>query len=1104
MNSQSNLSNNQNSYCRVHIRVRAHTKLGQVLAFSGITPSSSSTSCHTLGYAGHVHGGQGELAKGVELVTTPDSYPIWFTANPLVIPKGELIKYKYCVMEAGIVKFYEKREIPREVSSYDEVDILIEDELKLVDLQGSGKDSEMDLLEEVKILTRLAEPVNNELLSLRQGRLILVCYHLPVIVKRTGRANEPFEVSWAESLIAKSSGSISNSIQTMWMGTVSYGSSSITPAEKEYLDNVLRGMDCIPIYLEEEVARNAYQGYCKQIMWPVFHNVDQLDHIHAAWNIPAEFVDNTSNKSRFGAPTPVMTAENKVLEWNQNERKFFNSYKIVNSIFFEGLKANNVCSNDVVWVHDYHLMLLPQLLRSAMLSCKIVFFMHIPFPTSQIFRTLSEAVELLQSMVSADVVGFHAFDHARHFLNATKRMLGIKSYTRTGGMLTLRVQDREVIVTMSHVSIEPERLSIALQNPEMNRIAAELKEKYKNKKIIVGVDICQRLSGGALKLAAFDKLLSDYIGDKGSVILIQRNIRQGSRSEDEATTSNDMTSMAAVINAKYANHGIVVDYEEVNGNKLGINERLALWLIADVFLLTPIREGLNLMPLEYIYARKDLPHAGVLVVSEFSTCSSLLNGSLKVNPYSALNVADTVEKALNMPAKESNYRRQRDLTFVTSHPSSLWTRQILGDLEQLKESTTRATNNNSNEGFPIPLIGICESASRLFVFDYGGTLLYKEKYDIYIKQTLSAISGRRPTDRMMDAIQKLSEDPRNIVMVVTGLTKMKLGGTFNGMNNVTLVTSNGLVYSWGDNIRSIYMTEAHTDPAADEGIVLENPMSRTISSRSTFTSEPLLASAGDVNKGDDKADTDRPREVVGNYNSFSNTFRGYFSSVRGRASTKNSTTKDAYNQTTANDAALFNDHREWEFMETDIDWSAISDIALPIITKFTFRTNGTCKSPRIPGIGWSYFGADPDWGEKQASQLKVELEASLANYDVKIVSLIQGSIEVVPKSLDKGIMVKSLLSKVVEKRGGKLPLVSVIIGDEESDDKMFEALYDFIAASDPRADVKRMNAFTICVGKRKTPARFFVNDVKDVESLLSSLAESRTTIVPFTHTYHSE
>lgn len=624
----------------------------------------------------------------------------------------------------------------------DKIDLMIEDEFSIGKLESFGKDSEMELFEQMRNLTRKYSDAEKTVwlnAAQRESRLFLVCYHLPVIVKRTDNEAEPFEVTWNDSILARSqSSSIADSMKCFWVGTLSIALDRLTEAEKSFLTAKLHSMDIIPVIIDDEIAAAAYYGFCKQIMWPVFHNVDQLDQIHAAWNLQDDFRNNRAfqqsslpggSQSRAGSSSGLMglgagsarsrsnsvagggSENNRVLEWNNLEEEFHLAHEAVNLIFARTL-LGLVHNQDVVWVHDYHLMGLPKLLRaqpdkhqrrrsssagiekdtrnasSATTSAsekitaaadatlevppelkdlRIIFFMHIPFPTSQLFRTLPRASDLLESMICADVVGFHAFDHARHFLNATKRMLGIRSGSRPGGMITLQVADREVIVTVSHVSIETDRIGPAAMHPETLRIARELKQKYAGKRIIVGIDVCQRLSGVALKLAAFDKLLSDSsYGRKGNIVLIQKCIRSSTRPGDEETTSSDLRKMVADINGKYAastqesnssryimrtpeNEAVaeggsshsssrgsnldslglsetagssvgrqnVVDYEERDrGNEISIHERLALWLVADVILLTPIREGLNLMPLEYIYVRRELPNAGVVSVSD--------------------------------------------------------------------------------------------------------------------------------------------------------------------------------------------------------------------------------------------------------------------------------------------------------------------------------------------------------------------------------------------------------------------------------------------------------------------------------------------------------
>jgi len=639
---------------------------------------------------------------------------------------------------------------------------------------------------------------------------------------------------------------------------------------------------------------------------------------------------------------------------------------------------------------------------------------------------------------------------------------------------------------MSHVSIEPPLIEAALRNPKTIELADAYRVKYKGKKVIVGVDVCQRLSGVVLKLAAFEKLLTDHITNN-SVILVQKMIRPGARVEDERSTSEDTLSMVNSLNSRFTSSGgtttLAVDYEEVS--RMSLIERCALWMVADSFLLTCIREGLNLMPLEYIFSRKDMKHAGCVVASEFSPCSSLLSGAIKVNPCYALEVADALDRALSMTASECATRRQRDIGFISSHPSSLWTSQIVSDLRHLtkeKEMTAEASKTaravlpsplNSDivlKAYEAPASVVCSKCRRLFIFDYGGTLLQKEKFDIYIKQTLSAISGRQPTTRMMDAIRRLSSDPANAVMIVTGLTKLKLGDTFKEFENVSLATSNGLVYSWGKNlmtadewIKQLSQDSEGPDSMTFEARVEQAILEAAIARKRGNSSSNLLAAGIELDKA--QAAAAGPAAIDSRQLALTHSLVG-----------------DAVNS------------RVWECMDFAVDWVAVRNIAVPITTRFTFRTNGTCMSPRIPGIGWSYFGADPDWGQKQSHQLRVELEAALAEHDVMVTSQIQGSIEVVPRGLHKGVIVKNFLDRVMLHRADKLPEFCTIIGDEESDDKMFEAAYELACNAPPTSSIKNMSLFTVCVGLRETPANLYLDDVKDVEELLSVLAHSETTI----------
>lgn len=464
-----------------------------------------------------------------------------------------------------------------------------------------------------------------------------------------------------------------------------------------------------------------------------------------------------------------------------------------------------------------------------------------------------------------------------------------------------------------------------------------------------------------------------------------------------------------------------------------LHERVALWLVADVFVLTAIREGLNLLPLEYIYARKNLGYAGVVVVSEFTACSSLLSGSLKINPFNTQSVADTMLKALTMKKDECCRRQQRDLPFLEAHPSAQWTREILSDLQYIRDSRALV---QSFSGFPRPLnsIGLLtcyetipasptfpQFASRVFVFDYGGTLVQKESFNVYMKQATASFSIRGPNQSMMDTLRALSNDPRNEILIMTGVTRARLGNIFMGFPRITIATSNGLEHSWSSGLAS-------------------DVLSQPIISRHHSLASDFEEGCGDGHE--------------------------------------------------------FVRSRRWDTLDySHIDWGAVRDIAAPIMQRYTYRTNGAVISPRILSIGWSYFGADPEWGEVQAQQLQVELEAALAMHDVKIVSHITGVLEIVPKGLHKGVMLRSFISRVLAKRNAIYPSLITVCGNDLNDDKMFEEVLSMVSTArlteSNRLD--QLQLFTVNVGVRETPAEFFVPTVQELETSLGALAMSTAT-----------
>ena len=787
---------------------------------------------------------------------------------------------------------------------------------------------------------------------LRQ-RIFFVCFHLPVVVVKK---DNQWQASWSESILAKTEGSqVVSQYEAHWIGTVTTHPPLASEQDRDEVRSVLAQLSCTPLFLDDSVRQAHYYGFCKQILWPAFHNVDILD-------------------------LSVLQQQS----WDQSRLQgWWTAYQAVNQTF-ANLMATLVRPHDIVWVHDYHLSLLPKLLHnqevvlqktknpnnnnnnnntnSRALTRK-VFFLHIPFPTSQIFRELECGEDLLEGILHANVVGFHTFDHTRHFLNASKRILGLTYETLVGGLIGVHIRGRTVMVTMANVSIEPPLVDAALSLPSVQHTADQYRNVlHPNRTVIGGLDIGQGLQGVALKFLAYERLLRDYPSWVPRVVMMQRVLVPGSRAQDEQQTLAELRVIVARIQANYGPD--VMDYQEIPGTSLPLDQRLALWRSADVLMVTPIREGLNHWPMEYVYAHKEPSKPGVVIASEFSAVASILNGALRVNPYDIQMTVTTIDKALTMDLSEREGRRYRDMYFVSSSPSGKWVKNVLRDLKDaiaLGAESQSGTSSSSTPSVP-PLYkdhkGVLDTTTaaylsreaalaflrvnhsamkaaydrsqhRVFVLDFNGTIIIKEPPGKYLKREILGTSGNKPQPHVVEALTQLCADARNTVYVVSGDSAENVLNALGHVPGLGLGVSNG----------------AHFSP-------------------------PALP---------------HQRE------------------------------------------------RSWYMFDLGVDWDAVKRVALPVLSKYTARSNGSFVKLTRFSIGWSYYSCDPEWGFQQASHLVMELESELAAFDVRFVTL-KGVVEVVPRRLNKGLFCK----KVLRDAGREEPVDFVLcMGDDVSDETMF-------------------------------------------------------------------
>jgi trehalose 6-phosphate synthase/phosphatase len=891
-------------------------------------------------------------------------------------------------------------------------------------------------------------------------KILFICFHLPVVVVKV---DGKWEATWSESLLAsKDSSRIVANYRAHWIGTVTPHPPISKEEDRQAIRAVLAEMECTPIFLDPSTEQAHYYGFCKQVLWPAFHNIDLLD---LSTSGGGESASGGSSNQQQGISNKDVGGGGGVAtsDWDQSRLDhWWQAYQQVNQEFANVVKgiverdAVTMIDKTYLWIHDYHLALLPRYLcedGSATKYCRKVFFLHIPFPTSQIFRELECGEDILQGMLHADVVGFHAFDHARHFLNANKRIMGLNYENLQGGLIGVNYMGRTILVSMSNVSIEPKMVDVALKLPSVDMGCNSLRQTHGDRSIICGVDIGQRLSGSSLKLLAYERLLQDYPSWQAKVVMVLRILLPGSRKRDEQITVRELRQIVLRIQEKYGN--AVIDYKEINGSNLPLDQRLALWKASDVLMLTPIREGLNHWPLEYIYCKRDMA-PGVVIASEFSAVCSILNGALRVNPFDIQMTVTIMDKALSMDPEEKEGRRYRDLDFVSNSPSDRWVRNVLRDMNDAYTASSSG-NKKSHDNSPLPGMSTPKSpghrrtsskirreevqgtaafllkeshnsfthmnpkvlkqaydvsSRRVIILDFNGTIVLKEPPGKYLKREILGSSGNKPPPEVLEALSLLCRDPRNTVYVNSGDSSENVLSALGNIHNLGLAVSNGAKFS---------------PPMQDK-----------------------------------------------------------------------------------------DEERQWQAFDLGVDWDAVKRVALPVLSKYTARSNGSFVKLTAFSIGWSYYSCDPEWGSLQAAHLVLELEAELKTSNVRLVTL-KGIVEIVPRKLNKGLIVKKVL-RDISKTPNEPPIdFCLCLGDDISDEKMFTSVFSFIAEmgdatsahldppvinddgtlEEPKSSITLsqkpipdpMYCFTCAVGKKPSSASMYVTDAQEVANALVLLAK---------------
>ncbi|CAK9438638.1 uncharacterized protein LODBEIA_P28620 [Lodderomyces beijingensis] len=705
---------------------------------------------------------------------------------------------------------------------------------------------------------------------------------------------------------------------------------------EEKVQSAIGSKNIHPVWLLRR-DQERWRKYAEHVLWPVFHYFE-------------------------GTPSD---GKAEIEAWHDYV-KFNEAYlNKIKSIYQPG---------DIIWIHDYYLLLLPQLLRMEFPDAYIGHFLHVPFPSSEYFKCLSKRTQLLDGMLGSDKIGFQSESFQRHFLSCCARVLGCE------------VTKSEVFAYGRTLSLETLPIGIDTLKTQQEAFTADVTEKvkaisnsYKDMKIIVGRDRLDKVRGVLQKLQAFQIFLDMYPEWREKVVLIQVS---SPGYQHSANVELKVTELINQINSKYGtlNYAPVIHYQMM----VPKDEYLALLRVADLCLITSVRDGMNTTAMEFVICQKD--KGSPLILSEFTGTASVLKDAILVNPWDSVGISKTVNDALKFSDGEKKYLEDKLFAKVSSNTIQHWTSQFIRDTIE-HAAVTHANHYTPALNRPLLLKNYEESKRRLFLFDYDGTLTP------IVQDPAAAI----PSDKLNRVLDTLAQDPKNQIWIISGRDQAFLE-KWMGKKNIGL--------------------------SAEHGCFMRDP-----------------------------------------------------------------------------------GEKYWLNLAEKFDMSWQEKVK-DVFEKYTKATPGSSIEIKKVAITWHYRRADPELGAFQSDQcLKELLDTVAKDYDVDVMAG-KANLEVRPKFLNKGEIVKTLvlhphgakqavdeiLENEIKHNDDELPDFVLCVGDDLTDEDMFKSLLkienQWNLDAKPKNKLDSYGVFPVAVGpaSKKTVATAHLNEPAQVLETLGLLA----------------
>lgn len=760
---------------------------------------------------------------------------------------------------------------------------------------------------------------------------------------------------------------------------------------------MLTRFGCWPVFLDPGLKDRYYTRFCKQQLWPLLHCM-----------IP------------------------------QFEEDLWSSYMQANTAFAARV-IELLGGDDLVWIHDYHLMALPFTLHKRSIYVKCGFFLHCPFPSPEIFRTCPWRDHIARSLLLSDVLGFHIYEYAHNFLHFC-RLAYKTTYSSKRGVIVLAYQGREICVKIMPTGVDPPRLAALQALPDAKARRAALELEHSRVLVLLGMDDLDQFKGIDLKLRGFELMLRELPHWQGLVQLVQVCIPPKSLSPAGQDLRQRCLKLVQRINDAFGTDSYVpvLWLERLEG----VHDRAALLALADVVVVTATRDGMNLLPYEYVVARQaagaslrrgslglglggvglpstdfaahygaaaamaassradslaveaaggsgspaaplqspqsllESPHS-TLVVSEFVGCSPSLSGAIRCNPHARRAVSDAMNEALSLSPRERALRHDKHWKYVKAHTVQYWVQSFVADLREA------ATHNTG--------------------LQYYETGLSPDTYNLV---ALTSQFRRLGEDLVQKAYRKTA---RRLILL-----------DYDG----TLIASSDPQVPPSERVLGV-LTALAADPA-NAVYVVSGRARRDL--EAWFDAVPGLGLAAE---------------------------HGFY----WRAPSGGG----------------------WETQDPGarFDWK---DLVMSILRNYVERTDGSVIEAKDSALVWHYARINPGFAGIQAKELLNHLASVLANQPLEVVSG-DAIVEVKPPGVSKG----RFLQRLVDDQRSKGDTFDFVfcVGDDKSDEDMFVAAEGLLLSMPGAADV-----FACTVGQKPSRAPFYLDDPHDVVGLLEDLVRA--------------